>query len=245
MLQDKCTCVALKGSGNLFDGNIGARSFHRCAGREHLPFPSTFEITVIVFVEEHAIEKRIVGVIVLRSHFYIERSSSVMCHVTLLSTWSIVLRESKASEEQRKARHSENAWQFRRSLRQSQGRLSDLLRMARRLIYLNATGWKCRNRRASPIVDCSEAPFVKPGRGANEAVCGTCESLLTTWPAWPVSALWPSVAVVPPRSAHGLPCSGLAYLSCIRRRSRDREHLMPSLPSPSLSGDGSTHCVGK
>src|SRR5271166_2654842 len=69
--------------------------------------------------------------------------------------------------------------------------------------------------------------------------------LLLTWPAWLVSALLPSVAFVPQRSAHGRPCSGFVYLSWADFRLHDRGHLMPSLLSPSLFADESTRFVGK
>src|SRR6476646_5256384 len=69
--------------------------------------------------------------------------------------------------------------------------------------------------------------------------------LPTTWLAWLVSALSPSVAFAPRQFAHGRLCSGFVFLSCSLRRSHCRVQLMPSLPSPSRSGDGSTHFVGK
>src|SRR5271166_6956557 len=64
VLQHEAAAVAVQGSSDFFNGHVGARALGGGASGEHLALAGGFEITMVLLVERHPAEKRVVGFLI-------------------------------------------------------------------------------------------------------------------------------------------------------------------------------------
>src|SRR6266496_3090846 len=93
VLENECADVAVQSPSHFFDSHVSSGAFHLCAGGQHLACGGCLQIAVVLLVEEHAVEQRICGFVVLRGDLYVEWTGCVHGHWGLFGRWSRVLRE--------------------------------------------------------------------------------------------------------------------------------------------------------